>query len=538
MTIIHEFRVGLCHLFQMFQTLILVTVYSISIDCPNVITLAKGLNLDVQQPALMTKLNLNCCTGSDTGITCSTNRVTIINWYNLNLNGVINASAIPTSLLELSLGTNSITGPFPQIFPPGLQYMWLFNNMMTGAIPANLPSSLLQIILNYNYLDGPIPNPLPPNLSIFSAYGMSLTGNIPNPLPDTLTNLNVFSNELTGSLPNSLPPNLSLLQVVSNQLTGLMPPLPATLQYLELGYAAQPGNSFSGSISLNQPIRCSINYNWITNIVISDPSQLVDCDISFNPLLEHKNDPSLSRCLKNGLYSAASLPITISTIHSGTSKTTKRVTAVLTTNRSTAKFSTSSNIPNTIRVSSTTRNIFKTSSALIYYTTDGFKSSYYPFTGFSTSFVNLLSASATYQAYFTDMSTSSITVRSTKALDSKAPTTKSYSKSLEITISNFGPIPKIHTFSSIFNAIIGNSSTDIELAQWIGNASPSSSFTTYQLLMIVLRIFPSTLVLGIIISKAPWYRMFTSGSKSKLEGKSTFDLSSSFATHTSGTGQI
>ena len=82
------------------------------------ITLGLGLGIKTQQPAIWNQLNVDCCTAG--GVTCVSQLVTRIEWGGMNLNGVINATAIPD----------------------GLQLIYLWNNQLTGSIPGTWPSEL------------------------------------------------------------------------------------------------------------------------------------------------------------------------------------------------------------------------------------------------------------------------------------------------------------------------------------------------------------------------------------------------------------
>ena len=210
------------NVFQIF-VLLLTSSYAVSIDCPNMIQLAFRLGMQSKQPAIWTTLQSDCCTDSD--VICASQRVTEILWYSMGLNGVINGTAIPSSVTYLDLSDNVITGSIPSALPSGLVFLYLHGNQMSGDLPS----------------------------------------------------------------------------------------FPGTLQFLYLGYPEYPGNSFTGTLRLNQPSQLYINDNWITDVVIQDSSAFTFCDLSNNPLLGNPNIVELTMCTQDGLYSAALLPVTRST---------------------------------------------------------------------------------------------------------------------------------------------------------------------------------------------------------------------------------
>ena len=233
------------------------TIYAVSVDCPNLIQLAFDLGMQTAQPGIWTALQSDCCTAS--GVTCfGIQRVTQISWNNLGLNGTINGTAIPSSVIILSLYANAIKGNIPLQLPVGLLHLELYRNTITGSIPSMLPIGLLALYLHDNLMSGNLPS------------------------------------------------------------------FPSTLQYLFLGYFGYPGNRFTGNVRLNRPIQLYINDNWITDVFIQDSSQIYPsyCDLSNNPLLGNSNIAGLTMCTKDGLYSAALLPITRSTLITMTLETT------------------------------------------------------------------------------------------------------------------------------------------------------------------------------------------------------------------------
>ena len=288
--------------------MIYTVVLGVSSDCPNVIQLAKGMNVSAIRPSLMNLLQMDCCSAGLNPSATVTNlnyvdcdfaqRVVSINWSYIGLNGVINSSAIPPLLTFLNLGFNSLTGSFP-ILPSGLTYLSLSSNRIIGNIAGNLPVGLTDFRVRGNLMTG--------DLSIF-------------------------------------PPNI---------------------QYLYLNSPSVSGNFFSGTLRLNRPIWLYMNDNWITDIIIQDTSQIdpANCDISNNPLLGNPNINLLTMCTRNGLYSASLLPKTISSTKVSsvvtTSKTVKSSTSsptssIAKTTISTSAISTSSIAKTTISKSAGT----------------------------------------------------------------------------------------------------------------------------------------------------------------------------------------
>ena len=130
-----------------------ILVVSISIDCPNVIDLARGLGIQISQTAIWNLLQSDCCDAA-TGLTCTGDRVTVINWSFKLLNGFINGTAIPSGLLTLMLNSNQIIGSIPSL-PSNLTKLWLHNNNMGGDVPT-LPDSLIDLNIGFNQFTGTV----------------------------------------------------------------------------------------------------------------------------------------------------------------------------------------------------------------------------------------------------------------------------------------------------------------------------------------------------------------------------------------------
>ena len=124
----------------------------LSIDCSDVLNLAKGLNLNNKQQTLFESLSINCCSG---GVRCDdNNRVYAIDWSWKSLNGKINGTALPPTLLELRLYGNQITGELPNIWPPNLEILDIDDgNSFIGDVP-QFPDSLTVLWLTAAGLTG------------------------------------------------------------------------------------------------------------------------------------------------------------------------------------------------------------------------------------------------------------------------------------------------------------------------------------------------------------------------------------------------
>ena len=283
--------------------LLLSNAYGISIDCPDVIYFALGLHINSKKPAIWNALQNNCCNAS--GILCSGQRVTEISWFNMGLDGFINNTALPSGLTQLIIHSNFITGNISNEWPSTLQVINIGTNRLTEYIPTAWPSGLQILHLDTN----------------------QFFGTIPSTLPQSLEELALEDNQLSGSIPVPLPSGLQRLGLAGNFITGNVPLFPTTLQFLQLGYPGYPGNRLAGTLVVNKPMNLYINDNWITDIVITDISQLTLCDISNNPLLGNSNIAELTMCTQMGLYSSTSLTNTRTT--AATSISNKPVTSRL-----------------------------------------------------------------------------------------------------------------------------------------------------------------------------------------------------------------
>ena len=213
--------------------------------------------------------------------------------------------------LHIDYSGNSITGTIPTL-PPGLKFFDMSNNKLNGPLPL-LPQNLTHFDVHDNSLTSSLPSQFPPGLTYLDVQTNQLTGTIPL-LSSGLIDVSFNDNQINGQIPAPLPVSLRSLYLAGNKMMGDVPILPPTLQYLLLGYPGYPGNRFTGSVAISKPIKLFINTNYIADVIVYDGTLLTtgNCDLSNNPLLGNSNIVSLTMCLKNGLYSAAALPVTIS----------------------------------------------------------------------------------------------------------------------------------------------------------------------------------------------------------------------------------
>ena len=248
--------------------LVLHLVFSVSVDCPDMITLGSGLGIQTKQPSIWSALKVDCC--GAVGVVCTAERITQVQWATLGLNGTINETAIPPLVTDVFLENNLLPGKIPTMLSSRsiIRNLRLFNNKFNGSIPLALIPSVRHLYLH--------------------------------------------SNQLTGTIP-ALPNTLQSFSCDGNRLVGDLPKFPNSIVYIALGYSNNPGNYFTGTLSLNRPFNIWINDNWITDINIRDTSQIdpAKCDLSNNPLLGNPNIANLTMCTVIGLYSANDLPNTI-----------------------------------------------------------------------------------------------------------------------------------------------------------------------------------------------------------------------------------
>ena len=201
------------------------------------------------------------------GVTWSDGRVTSLELFEKGLSGSLPRLEGLTSLEEVVLSGNKLTGSIPEKLFQGLtslKEVYLANNQLSGSIPEKLfqsptslqvvdlhgsiygnklsgsipeklfegLTSLQRVLLNSNQLTGSIPEKLfqsPTSLREVYLHGNKLSKSIPEKLFEGLTSLekvHLGNNQLSGSIPEKLFEGLSSLQIVflfGNQLSGSIP---------------------------------------------------------------------------------------------------------------------------------------------------------------------------------------------------------------------------------------------------------------------------------------------------------------------------
>ncbi len=189
------------------------------------------------------------------GVTCSSEVVTRLFFYNNSLTGTIPSElGNLTNLTSLHLGSNSLTGSIPKEFGKltKLTSIYLFSNSLIGNIPAELANlaGLSTLYLRNNELSGSIPSELSnlTNLTRLNLSYNSLSGGIPSTLGNlvNLTRIYLNNNSLNGRIPSTLGSlsNLTYLSLNENLLSG---PIPSELGNLtDLIHLTLNNNFFSG----------------------------------------------------------------------------------------------------------------------------------------------------------------------------------------------------------------------------------------------------------------------------------------------------
>ena len=339
--------------------------------------------------------------------------------------------------------------------------------------------SWVNIIL-YGMING---TAIPNGITRLILWDNQLTGSIPSIFPGGLKILDLNYNRLTGSIPSTLPSGLTHFYLDGNQLSGDLPIFPISLQLLYLGYPGNPGNYFTGTLRLNQPNEVYINFNWITDVIIQDRSQInpSQCDLSNNPLLGNPNIALLTMCAKNGLYSASLLPNTLTTIKTTTSTrfmtTTRQVVTTMT------RLITRINVASTMGSTTTTVTVGTTTIQL-------------------SKIVTETNSRSTLQAFFSSAITS---ILSNHILSSSS---SSISLSTQIAQTE----EEISSFPIQFNTAKDNCTS---LLIFLNGTIILNPLTEYQLIATIIRLLVNMLLFRNVINRTPFKREW----KSKVHRK-------------------
>ena len=252
-------------------------VLGTSIDCPDVIEFAKGLNMNNVNPVKFQSLT-NCCSSS--GTICSGGRVVAINWRRLSLDGVLNLQYLPDSVDTLILSSNTIQSlPNDFSIADKLTLIDLSGNGIVASFPEYWPSHLIDLNLSCNFITGALPC-LPSTLETINVAYNSLSGSIINAFTPNITSVSINQNFFSGNLPNTVPLSLKSLYVQDNLLSGILPYDLTMLETLFLRTTFDGNlNSFQGFISLGSPSTLYLS-NLNVNMTLNSNSNLFDCDIS------------------------------------------------------------------------------------------------------------------------------------------------------------------------------------------------------------------------------------------------------------------
>eukprot|EP00834_Sanchytrium_tribonematis_P002371 NODE_72_length_24857_cov_0.454399.p7 type:complete len:299 gc:universal NODE_72_length_24857_cov_0.454399:9683-10579(+) len=271
-------------------------IATVSLDCPKLIPFAQQLNIHIINTTIWNQINLDCCLAP--GIKCGNNKVIVINWSGMNLNGTLNGNLSGLSaLFNLDVSNNLINGTISTLLPSNLNALHVDGNYLNGTLTNwTLPLNLQTLNINSNQFTGSLPSGISQLTQLTANYNL-FTGVIPY-LSPSLNTLTVGNNLLTGFV--NIPPFLKQLFLGRNLLTGDLPIMPDSLNIIFLG-----GNQFTGTISAYKPQYLWISDNLFTGLNITDYSAILpgQCSLNNNPLLGASNLPPLGVCYEIGLYS-------------------------------------------------------------------------------------------------------------------------------------------------------------------------------------------------------------------------------------------
>ncbi|GLJ38931.1 hypothetical protein SUGI_0793650 [Cryptomeria japonica] len=234
-----------------------------------------------------------------------------------------------TSLLELNLGATFLTGTIPK--PIGelksLRYLFLEQSILTGPIPSELGdcTSLTFLDLRYNLLTGTIPKAITElnSLEILYLNSNILTGTIPLEIGKlknlgeliSLEILHVSHNRLSGKIPPSIGKckHLTALVLSDNLLSG---GIPATLtNCIALTRLKLSNNLFNGDLQIQFSSSIEVLSAHSNNFCGTLPTSLANCtqlkllDFSRNRLVGELSSHALANCLQLRVVSLGSIDL-------------------------------------------------------------------------------------------------------------------------------------------------------------------------------------------------------------------------------------
>eukprot|EP00834_Sanchytrium_tribonematis_P007804 NODE_772_length_3999_cov_0.519487.p1 type:complete len:673 gc:universal NODE_772_length_3999_cov_0.519487:3892-1874(-) len=255
-------------------------------DCTKLLDFATSIGLQQAQSAIYNQIQSNCCTGTVSGVVCSSNTITSIQWGGLGLTGVFDGSKLPPNLVTLDISNNQITGSISGL-PNTLQNIYLSNNLLSETID-RFPNSLSLFYADHNQISGTLPNLNSQIIRFSMSYNQLATIQIDFTSCTQLVEFILNNNQIAMSMPQNWPTSLQHLKMTDNQITGNVPTFTGVLANLEISF-----NKLNGTIPLLPPLLTylSLNYNKLTNWTLPFPNsiQTIDCNnnllnVPFPPL--------------------------------------------------------------------------------------------------------------------------------------------------------------------------------------------------------------------------------------------------------------
>ncbi|CAN6216581.1 unnamed protein product, partial [Urochloa humidicola] len=176
--------------------------------------------------------------------------------YINNLSGELPSNVTATSLVELDVSTNRLTGVIPEALGDlkNLTFLGLYQNRLTGVIPASI--GLLPRLNDIQIYDNQLSGELPPELGKHSPLGNVevCNNNLSGTLPETLCangklyNIVAFNNSFSGDLPVNLGDCVTInnLMLYNNRFSGEFPV--NIWSFPELTTVMIQNNSFTGTL--------------------------------------------------------------------------------------------------------------------------------------------------------------------------------------------------------------------------------------------------------------------------------------------------